>query len=198
MYPITISREFGSGGHTIGKEVSKILEIPFYDGEIVEQTAVKCGYTKEIIEEHEETSFASKWFDIGAANSVFYKSPQDEIFLAQRKVILDCVEKGPCVIVGRCSDYILQSQKIKALNVLIHSDMKYRIERVLERYGEIEGVDILKRIKKKDKQRKSYYKYYTDQNWGEYKNYDLALDSGTVGVDTCVKLIVELAKGYSI
>ena len=198
MYPvITISREFGSGGHSIGEAGAKKLDIPFYDGEIVTQAAVESGYAKELIEEQgEDTSSANKWFDISAASAMYFQSPQDEIFLAQRKVILDAAKKGPCVIVGRCSDYILKNAEIPCMNVLIHADMIHRIARVNERYGIIKNVDTKKRIVKKDKQRRTYYKYYTDQHWGEYQNYDLALDSGTLGDDTCVELICELAKRF--
>lgn len=199
MYPvITISREFGSGGHTIGEQVAKTLEIPFYDGEIVNRVALESGYAKELIEEQgETTSSANKWFDISAASAMYFQSPQDEIFLAQRKVILEAAESGPCVIVGRCSDYILRNAEIPCLNVLIHSDLEHRIKRILERYGDITNVDVKKRIHKKDKQRRTYYRYYTDQHWGVYSNYDLALDSGSLGEETCIHLICELAKNMN-
>ncbi len=200
MYPvITISREFGSGGHTIGEQVAKTLDIPFYDGEIVNRVALESGYAKELIEEQgETTSSANKWFDISAASAMYFQSPQDEIFLAQRKVILEAAESGPCVIVGRCSDYILRNAEIPCLNVLIHSDLEHRIKRILERYGDITNVDVKKRIHKKDKQRRTYYRYYTDQHWGVYSNYDLALDSGSLGEETCIHLICELAKNMNL
>ena len=194
MHPvITISREFGSGGHSISEKVAKKLGIPFYDGEIVTQVAAKSGYAKELIEEQGEySSSANKWFDISAASAMYFQSPQDEIFIAQKKVILESAQKGPCVIVGRCADYILRKEGIPCLNVFIHSDMAHRKERVLERYGAIENVGIEKRLAKKDKQRKTYYKYYTDQQWGDYRNYDVSLDSGVLGEDTCVDIICEL------
>ena len=198
MLPIiTISREFGSGGHSIGEKVAEGLGIPFYDGEIVLRVAEESGYAKELIEEQgEHTSMGNRWFDISTASTMYFQSPQDEIFLAQRRVILDCAKKGPCVIVGRCSDYILKSEEIKALHVLIHADMEHRIERVLARYGELRDISAKKRIQKKDKQRRTYYRYYTDQHWGSYENYDLSLDSGTLGEDACVLIISELAKHW--
>lgn len=194
MYPvITISREFGSGGHSIGEKVAKKLGIPFYDGDIVNQVAQDSGYAKELIEEQGEySSSANKWFDISAASTMYFQSPQDEIFIAQKKVILKCAQEGPCVIVGRCADYILRKAQIPCLNVFIHSDMEQRKERVLQRYGSIKNVGIEKRLIKKDKQRKTYYKYYTDQNWGHYRNYDVSLDSSLLGEDTCVDIICEL------
>lgn len=194
---ISISREFGSGGHSIGEKVAKELDIPFYDGEIVIKAAKESGYARELVEEQgETTSSASKWFDISASSSMYFQSPQDDIFLAQRKVILDAAKEGPCVIVGRCSDYILRNAEIPCLNVLIHADMEHRIARVIQRYSDAStnSVDVRKRILKKDKQRHTYYRYYTDQHWGDYGNYDLALDSGNLGEDTCVHIICELAK----
>ncbi|MBQ2576335.1 MAG: cytidylate kinase-like family protein, partial [Lachnospiraceae bacterium] len=110
---------------------------------------------------------------------------------------LEAAESGPCVIVGRCSDYILRNAEIPCLNVLIHSDLEHRIKRILERYGDITNVDVKKRIHKKDKQRRTYYRYYTDQHWGVYSNYDLALDSGSLGEETCIHLICELAKNMN-
>lgn len=198
MYPvISISREFGSGGHSIAEKVANKLDIPFYDGAIVDKAAEHSGYAKELIEEQgEDTTSVNKWFDISAASAMYFQSPQDEIFLAQRKVILDAANEGPCVIVGRCSAYILRNAEIPCLNVLIHADMEHRIARINERYGTIKNVDTKKRIIKKDKQRRTYYRYYTDQQWGEYKNYDISLDSGTLGEDTCVDIICELAKKY--
>ena len=106
MYPIiTISREFGSGGHSIGQAVAKELGIPFYDSVIVEEAAKKSGYsTDTVVEDGEYTTLSQTWFSSNAAYNVNYLSPQDKIFEAQRNVILDLAEKGPCVIVGRCAD----------------------------------------------------------------------------------------------
>ena len=183
MYPvITISREFGSGGHSIGEKVAKKLNIPFLDQEIVNQVAEESGYAREMVEEQgEHASAANKWFDVSAASAMYFQSPQDEIFIIQKKVILEAAAKGPCVIVGRCADYLLRKADMKCLNVMIHADMEHRKKRVLERYGEIRDVGIEKRILKKDKQRKTYYRYYTDQEWGSYRNYDISLDSGRLG-----------------
>lgn len=195
MYPIiTISREFGSGGHAIGEKVAQELGIPFYDSEIVDQVAKRSGYNKAVItEQGEYTDKMSKWFSVSVASAMYFESPQDEIFKAQRRVILDCAKEGPCVIVGRCADYILASTEFETLNVFIHAGMKYRIERLTAKYGSVEA-DIEKQLTKRDRNRKTYYKYYTDREWGKYTNYDLNLDSGTLGEDLCVALIVETAQ----
>ena len=195
MYPIiTISREFGSGGHVIGEKVAQKLGIPFYDSEIVDQVAKRSGYNKAVItEQGEYTDKVSKWFSVSVASAMYFESPQDEIFKAQRRVILDCAKEGPCVIVGRCADYILAPTEFKALNVFIHAEMKYRIERLKAKYGTVEA-DIEKQLVKRDRNRRTYYKYYTDREWGKYTNYDLNLDSGRLGEELCVDLIVETAQ----
>ena len=162
MYPIiTISREFGSGGHSVGQKVAEELGIPFYDSELVDQVAKRSGYTKAVINEQGEyTDKMSKWFSVSMAPAMYFENPQDEIFKAQKRVILDCAEEGPCVIVGRCADYILDQEAYPTLNVFIHADMPHRISRVLERYGDTE-VDVRKRLERKDRNRKTYYRYYT-------------------------------------
>ena len=144
----------------------------------------------------EYTNPSAVWFDMSSAGSLYFQSPQDEIFIAQKKVILECAQKGPCVIVGRCADYILRKEGIRCMNVMIHADMEHRKKRVLERYENISDVSIEKRLAKKDKQRKTYYKYYTDKNWGDFTEYDIMLDSGTLGERTCVSTICALAEVF--
>ncbi len=196
MYPIiTVSREFGSGGHSVGKKVAELLELPFYDAEIVAQAAKETGFDERIItEQGEYSSRANKWFGNWTLNTTaYYEDPQDQLFRIQSNIIRNYAEQGPCVIVGRCADYILKESGFLTLNVFIHSDMKHRAERVLARYGESE-VNIQKRLEKKDRNRKTYYKYYTDQVWGDYHNYSLSLDSGLLGIDLCADIIVSAAK----
>ena len=138
----------------------------------------------------------SKWFSVSVASAMYFENPQDEIFRAQKRVIIDCAEQGPCVIVGRCADYILDQEEYNTLNVFIHADMDDRIARVLEKYGNSD-MDTRKRLERKDRNRKTYYKYYTDREWGKYTNYQLNLDSGYLGVDQCVKIIVDTVKAKS-
>ena len=191
MYPvITISREFGSGGHSIGEKVAAKLGIPFYDGEIVTRVAEESGYAKELIEEQGEYSTsANKWFDISAASAMYFQSPQDEIFIAQKRVILDCAAKGPCVIVGRCADYALADEP-HCLNIFIRSNMDDRIKRISERLNvpENKAKDI---IKKKDKERSSYYNYYTSKKWGDARSYDLCLNTSQISVEDSIELILK-------
>jgi cytidylate kinase len=189
---ITISREFGSGGRTIGKLVAEKLGIPCYDKEIIEKVAESSGFTSEYIKQQGE--YAAHRTRLGMALEAQglsgYLSNQDSIWIEQRKIILDLAEKGPCVIVGRCADSILKDRD-DVLTVFIHASMAYRAERIVKVYGETEEAPE-KRLKDKDKRRIAYYRYYTDTKWGVAQNYDVSLDSGRLGIDKCVEIITSL------
>ena len=188
---ITISRQFGSGGRTIGRQVAEKLGIPCYDQELMEKLAEKSGFTKEYIKERSEYTERGGWL----ANALSGRigggmNNQDHIWIAQRELILELANQGPCVIVGRCADYILKDQA-NCLNVFIHAGMEHRAKRIVEQYGEREDAPE-KRLRDKDKRRKAYYQFYTDTEWGRAENYHVALDSGALGIDKCVELIVSL------
>ena len=194
---ITISREFGSGGRSIAKEVAERLGIPYYDKELVKQVAEETGFHEKFIENEGEyaTSTSRLAFALSSQQSQTHKggmSINDYLWVMQRKVILDIADKGPCVIVGRCADYILKDRD-DVLNVFIHSDIDSRAERIVRLYGESEKSPE-KRLEEKDKKRAVYYKHYTGEDWGKSKNYHLSLDSAAIGIDKCVELIVDLAK----
>ncbi|MDO5550222.1 MAG: cytidylate kinase-like family protein [Lachnospiraceae bacterium] len=188
---ITISREFGSGGRTIGKEVAAKLGIPCYDQELIEKIAQESGFAKEYVAERGEYSSHGNWFASAFSDRDFNgHSHQDDLWAAQRNVILELADKGPCVIVGRCGDYILR-EKADCLTVFIHADMEHRAKRIVEQYGE--GKDAPeKRLQDKDKRRAAYYQFYTDMKWGKVQNYHIALDSGVLGIKTCVELLAGL------
>ncbi len=186
---VTISREFGSGGRTVGKHVAQQLNIPCYDQELIEKIADQSGFTREFVQEKGEYTSYGGWF----ANAFSDRSPrgvsaQDYLWTIQRQVILDLAQQGPCVIVGRCADYIL-SDVADCLKVFIHADMEKRADRIVRLYGETDEQP-LKRLKDKDKRRAAYYKFYTDAEWGDVHHCHMALDSGVLGIDLCVDLIV--------
>ena len=188
---ITISREFGSGGRTIGKMVAERLGIPCYDQELIDQIAEESGLTKEYIKERGEYSKRGGWLaNAFADRSLKSLSVQDYVWSVQRKIILDLAEKGPCVIVGRCADYILKDTA-DLLKIFITASVEDRAKRVVEKYGE-SGDAIEKRLREKDISRSSYYRFYTDIEWGICKNYDLSLNSGLIGIDRCVDIITSL------
>lgn len=186
---ITISREFGSGGRTIGKQVAEKLGIPCYDNELLTKIAEESGFQENYIKEAGEYApggFLSNAFSHRGSNP----NNADYLWQIQYKIISELAEKGPCVIVGRCADYILKD-KADCLKVFIHADMALRAERIVKVYGEREQSPE-QRLKDKDKRRAAYHRFYTDMKWGHAQNYDLTLNSGTLGIDRCVDIIAEL------
>lgn len=188
---ITISREFGSGGRTVGREVAEKLGIPCYDHELIEKIAEESGFTKEYIAERGEYAAHGSWLASAFSDRDYNgHSNQDELWKVQRKVILELAQKGPCVIVGRCADYILK-EKQDCLSVFIHSDLEKRAKRIVEQYGERSDTP-QKRLKDKDKRRAAYYQFYTEQKWGAVQNYDITLNSGSLGIEKCVEILASL------
>lgn len=198
MYNIvTISRQCGSGGHSIGEKLSKELGIPLYDREIIEMTAKESGLTNEFIEESNERITNSVLFNI--ANSMTYAtqvfsggtvSLVDEVFFIQCRVIKELAERGPCIFVGRCADYVLK-ERDDILNVFVHADKEFRVERFAKN-NQCSEKEAEIAIKKRDKGRQNYHKYYSDREWGKSENYDLIFNSQKIGIDTCVKIIADV------
>ncbi len=195
---ITISRQFGSGGRTIAKKVADELGFNYYDKEIIDHVSVETGFSKEYIEERGEhapgkTILSYGFEPQGVPGIMNGMSAADYLWSIQRQVILKIAEEDkPCVIVGRCADYILKDFD-GVFNVFIHADMEFRKERIVKLYGESEKKPE-KRLIEKDKKRKTNYKYYTNQEWGDGANYDLCLDSSFFGVDKCAEIICNLVK----
>lgn len=193
---ITISREFGSGGRTIGRLVAEQLGYQFYDRELVNQVAERSGFSPEFIEESGEYASAKSSLLFAMATAGQYSadglSMHDRLYIEQTRFIEELAEQGNCVIVGRCADYILRDNK-DCLHVFIHADMENRAKRIVERYGE-KNKSPEKRLAEKDQKRRVYYKNYTGRNWGQAQNYDLCLNSGVLGEEACVELIVAACK----
>ena len=188
---ITISREFGSGGRTVGKQVAQKLNIPCYDQELIEKIAEESGFAPAYIKEQGEYAARAGWLSNALAGRFSNGlTTQDQLWLLQRKVILELAEKGPCVIVGRCADYILRNEA-DCLTAFIHADMEKRGQRIVEIYGEREESPE-KRLRDKDKRRAAYYQMYTDMTWGDARHYHVALDSGVLGIETCVSILAGL------
>lgn len=189
---VTISREFGSGGRSIGRMVAERLGYRFYDQELILDVAKESGLAKEVVAEYEEyaTHKNSFLYAIAMSNGGgFYggMSFANQVQIAQAKVIRQLAEKGNCVIVGRGSDYILRERE-DCLHVFIHADMAFRAERIVRLYGETDKKPE-DRLRDKDAKRKVYYKSFAMRDWGDYKNYHIALNSGVVGIENCVDII---------
>ena len=188
---ITISREFGSGGRTVGRMAAKALNIPCYDQEILEELARKSGFTQGYIQEQGEYAAHAGWLSNALASRFSDGlTSQDRLWVLQRELILELAEKGPCVIVGRCADFILR-EKADCLTAFIHADMAFRAKRIVEVYGQRQDSPE-KRLQDKDRRRAAYYQFYTDTRWGQARNYHIALDSGVLGIERCAELLTQL------
>lgn len=194
---ITISREFGSGGRTIGRMVAEKLGIPFYDKELVDQIALESGFAPKYVEEHGEHSPSGSFFSYafapqgipGVMNGL---STADFLWNIQCNVILQLAEKGPCVIVGRNADYILKDHP-EALHVYVFADVPYRAERIVRLYGDSEKTPE-QRLAEKDKRRRVNYQHYTGRTWGQAQNYDICLDTGVLGIEQCAQIVVDIVE----
>ena len=185
---ITISREYGSGGRYIGRLVADKLGIKFYDRDLVEKLSEKTGLSTEYIENNEQ-----KRGMLDALNSGCYYNltNADELFVQESELINDLAKNESCVIIGRCSDFILKDNK-DVINIFVYSTMENKIERAVERYN-LSKKEAEKEIKNIDKLRSNHYKHYTGKVWGENKNYDLCINSDTFGVEKAADMICEIA-----
>ena len=194
---ITISREFGSGGRTVGRMVAEKLGIPFYDKELVDQIALESGFAPKFVEEHGEHSPGTSLFSYafapqGVPGIMNGLSTADFLWNIQCSVILQLADQGPCVIVGRNADYILKDRP-EALHAYVFADVAYRAERIVRRYGESDKSPET-RLNEKDKRRRVNYQHYTGRTWGKAQNYDISLDSSVLGVEECADIIVNIVK----
>ena len=192
---ITISRQHGSAGLQIGRELAKELNIPCYDKELLERAAKDSGLCKEIFEANEKKPTSSFLYSLvmdtysyGYSSGVLSDMPLNQkVFLAQFDTIKQLAKEGPCVFIGRCADYALEDNP-NCLSVFIHADLKKRIRRVaaINSISDAKAKDI---IQKMDKSRASYYNYYTCKKWGDMESYHVCLDSGIFGIDGTVNLL---------
>lgn len=196
---ITIGRQCGSGGHTIGKMVAERLGVPFYDKQIIKMVAERSGLSEKTIEREGEYATPSLLYNIATRGFSPYNAAskesmtlQDQINAHQTELIKELAGKGPCVIVGRSADYILQDRD-DCLHVFIHGKLEDRMARVVAEHG-IDSRDAKAHVIERDKKRARYYKYITDQLWGQVQNYDLCLNSSQFGTERCVEIILDALK----
>ena len=194
---ITIGREFCSGGMEIGKKLAEKLGIDFYDKELISLAAKKSGFIENIFENADEKPTNSFLYSIAMGvpsatgmliqNSDFLTN--DKLFSIQSEVIKNIAEKGSCVLIGRCSNYILREEK-DILSIYLHANMDFRIKRLLEvEKKDINPKDAESFINKTDKKRANYYRYYTGNEWNVATNYDLCLDTSKLGIEKTVEQI---------
>ena len=177
---ITVSRQFGSGGHEIGKRLADALGYKFFDNEIINMSAGASGLPRELFKSSEEAKTGTAGGFLAECNRL----NNDKIFAIQADVIKQIATRGNCVVVGRCADYLLESWG--AFDIFVHAQIKDRVERVRRLYPAWDD-RIEDHIKRIDECRAEYYSHFTNRAWGQASNYCLSLDSSRFGVDGCVK-----------
>ena len=193
---ITIGRQYGSGGHEIGQKLAKELGIKCYDKELLDRAAKESGICQELFEHHDERptnsflySLVMDTYSMNGAASGYTEMPLNyKVFLAQFNAIKQIAKEGPCVMIGRCADYALADFD-NCFSVFFHADLQTRIRRIAKIY-DLTDAKAKDRIIKTDKKRSSYYNYYTSKRWGDADSYDLCIDSGKMGVDGSVELVL--------
>jgi len=195
---VTIGREFGSGGFEIGKKLSQQLNIDFYDKELIAMAAKESGFSESVFEKADEKPTNSFLYSIvmGAypMNSLFFQNndllTNDKLFNIQSNVIRNIAKDKSCIIVGRCSDYILREEK-NLIRVYLMADIEFRKKRILKLYPDkVTEKDVESHILKTDKKRANYYSYYTGNTWDCIKNYDIIINTSKIGIDNSVKQII--------
>lgn len=196
---ITISRQFGSGGREIAKQLSEKLEIPFYDKELIALAAAESGIDKDVFESEEYRTSRSFYllgtigYTLGSPVTInSMMSLNDRMFVAQSDVIENIANEGPCVIVGRCSDFVLKDNE-NAIHIYVHDEIEDRKKRAIEEY-KIPPKDIESFLNKVDRERANYYNYYTGRKWGNANNYNLSIDSSKFGIERIVDMIISLVE----
>ena len=191
-YPvITIAREHGSGGRVIAQNIGKKLDIPVYDKTIIDIAAQESGLAPDFIQKAEQQHNPTFLYNLYLSRTNV--SIVDQVYLAQAQVIENAAKEGPCIIVGRCGDYVLRKMK-NVLRVFVYAPKEERIRRILEDYKEEIG-NPSAYLDKMDKQRASYYNTFSDVQWGDHRNYHLMLDS-SLGLDFAANIIIEAANRW--
>ena len=199
---ITIGRQFGSGGHEIGRKLAEYFGIKCYDKELLTRAAKESGFCEEMIKTHDERPTNSFLYNLvmdtysfGYNSSSYVDMPiSHKVFLAQFDTIKKIADEGPCVIVGRCADYALAEMK-NSLHLFIYAEEDKKIARIMEKL-EVTENKARDMMVKKDKQRQSYYNYYSSKKWGRADSYDLCINSGILGIDGTMKLIVQYIEDF--
>lgn len=199
---ITIGRQFGSAGREIGEKVAGYFNIPYYDKELLSRAAKESGFCEEMLENHDERPTSSFLYNLvmdtysfGYNASHFVDMPiSHKVFLAQFDTIKKIASEGPCVIVGRCADYALNEMK-NCVHIFIYADEQTKVERIMKEY-DVNAAKAKDMCIKKDKQRQSYYNYYSSKKWGRADSYDLCINSSILGVDGTVKLLTQYIEDF--
>ena len=190
---ITIGRQFGSGGRAIGKMISEMLNIAYYDNELITEAAKLSGLSSDLFEQKDEKTPGSLRYALSLGFNLGPGFSSEELYRIQSETIRKVASDGPCVIVGRSADYVLRNNP-KCFNVFVQAPMEWRIENVLERDKEADPRTIKDVVVKKDKSRASYYDFYTNKQWGYSTSYHLTVDSSVLGLEGTARMIIDFVK----
>lgn len=191
-FVITIGREFGSGGHEIGKRLAEVLQIAFYDKELIFEASKRSGISTELLERVDEKAPKLIDFALMGAYSNETLLSNNNFHLLQAKVLMNLAAERSCVIVGRCADFVLKNHS-RCLNLFIHAPLEYRIQAVMRR-SQVSNEEALATIEKKDKERSKYYNFYTDKAWGQSASYHLSIDSSLLGSEQTTNYILSFIR----
>ena len=198
---ITIARQYGSGGREIGELVAQMLDIPIYDKELITEAATRGSLDESVTKLADESSANSLLYTLAMGSNVLgttmhfgYKMPlNDKLFILQSEVIKEYAANGSGIFIGRCADYVLREEP-NILRIFVYGDIPKREARIAQRHPELKSSQVIDVINKTDKRRSSYYNFYTGNKWGKYDNYDIAINSSTLGIKGSADLIVSCVK----
>ncbi len=193
-YPvITISRQYAAGGRSVTRKLAEILDIPWYDKDLMKKTAEESGYSVESILESGENVNRTTHFLANLMAPVMYESASDAIQKAQEEVVKKLAQEGPCIIVGRCANAILAKEGIPQISVFLYADLEHRLARC-EELGENGDKDVKKYVAKRDNHRAGYYKTFTGHEQGDFRDYNICLDTGLISYEQAAQIIASLAE----
>ncbi len=197
---ITISRQFGSGGHEVGERLARQLDVPFYDKALIAMAAKQSGLSEEVFAHADEKATSSLLYSMVMGNYSFgarvpgiNEMPiNDKLFIIQSDIIKKAAAEGPCVVIGRCADYILREHG-NCMNVFVHANKEDRVRRSIAKKDceERKAADF---VTKKDKQRANYYNFYSNKRWDDLQNYDITIDTSRFTLDEAVELLIDAAR----
>ena len=197
---ITISRQYGSGGREIGEQLAAELGIPYYDNALITRAAKESGFAEAAFEKAEEKATNSLLYSIAMGMNAYgnqeygfaHLSLDDRIYLAQSEIIKQVADEGPCVIIGRCADYVLKD-RTDVLHIFIWADLDARIKRSVDLYN-MSPAKAEENVLKVDKRRANYYNYHANGKWGAASNYHLCVRSDELGIEGTTKLLKDFVE----
>ena len=197
---ITIGRQYGSGGREIGVRLGELLGFRVYDKELLFMAAEKQGIDADALRRVDEKATNSLLYTLALGSSLYGARNfgvdvpiNDQLFITQSEIIKKAAAEENCIFIGRCADYVLREEK-NILRIFVYGDLEHRQKRVLQRHPELKSSQVIDAISKTDKRRSTYYNFYTGNKWGKFDNYDLTINSSTMGIEGTANLIIDVAK----